>query len=424
MASTSHINQLGYFSESTIGTPPADAAAWVSSGTRVKIVKGSADISGVKRAWVANNNSITSINEKHQNVAGLRNCEASWEQYIHGTGSVTSDTSQVTAITLSNMLQDAWGGQNRTYSTTCTGGTATQPTVAADTGIDEGVFLAFEDQDDADRVHIRRVTAWSTPTVTLDEALPFTPANGDPVHACITIFIDRAALVDSSDGNYRTASYLFDNTKNTGHDEDLWELRGAKPELDLSNIAPRADLPRIGFNAKAGSFAHESLSAPSWTGTPDGEAPLVTGVDTHVWLQDYGTTTQNSVQVWSFSPEVSVPIVPVDTVTALNVNMDGRHAYTTMPADIQVKLSVPFQNAYKDDIEAGTFKVMRYARVAEAGKAWALHFSRMEYMTDPDPQDQTENRALELTLRAHEDTDNASAGDADLWKTPIALILA
>ena len=380
MAASSKPGRVAFFEESTQGTGPADAAAWASAspGDHEFI---SATIETIRVPRLPNENMVDRVFGKNDMVEGIENVEVTTEHYFTSNGVETTATNQITETATMQCFEYGLGGLWRGYSTTCSGGTATIPQLTDNTGVDEGTFWGFEDQDDPGRVHIRRVTSWSDPAATLDEALPFTPASGDPVHACWVAYIDEAALFVGQSG-YTTWSVLFDQTRGVGHADDIYEINGARGELSFSGLG-RGEIPRFSLLHKAGSFQRDHISGPTWVGAPYGVAPTrVTGPDSHVWLQDYGTTTQNSVCATSLAVEVGVPVVPIESITALNVNMPGLCGYGTVNTDTTVELTTLFDSGYKDDVDAGQMKVMRWQIVDAPGSCIALHFSNLEYMED------------------------------------------
>jgi hypothetical protein len=104
--------------------------------------------------------------------------------------------------------------------------------------------------------------------------------------------------------------------------------------------------------------------------------------------------------------------------------MPGLHGWTTAPANTLLTFVTQFDSSFKDDIDAGTYKVFRFQHIADAGSAWAIHLSRCEIQEDPERQDASETTASQVVLRAHPDTTNASAGDANLWESKICIVLA
>lgn len=351
-------------------------------------------------------------------IKGIRNNDSlKIKMNWHGTGAVTANTAQVAQTPLMEILAHCWGGQIRTKSTTCTGGSATVPELASMDTIDEGVFIGFEDQGDPGRVHIRRVLSVAGSAVTLDQALPFTPANGDPAHGTCATYIDEDVLEDSSAGN-RTFAWRLEK----GADEACWEFIGTKANLAIS--CPRNAPPSIELSILAANFRHEILTQETWTQTASGQAPLAIGRDTKFFLQTYGTNTSTDLHTSTITVETGVQSVPIDTVTEVDSRMEGRAGYTVGQAKTFITaVLVPQLNDYEVALQANTFYKCRYAQVAQAGKAWAIHCSRVEICETPKWQSATA-QAVSVKFKAHEDLPNSSASNAKLWRSKIILVQA
>lgn len=423
MATTAHVSHLAYFAESTPGIGPADASAWASSGTLIRHRNDSLDPSSIKRSMLEDTRSRGMIFDQYPKVMGLENCELTFSLPLSGADAETAATSQVALTKLMTLLQSCLGGLSRGYSTTCTGGTATQPTLTSVTGVDEGVFLAFEDADAPDVLHVRRVTALSGSTATLDEALPFTPAASDPVHAVAVVYVDESSLVDAVAAG-RTFSW---HCKRGGPAAGglNYELTGCANELAGIAIG-RDSLAWADLRVQAASFDDPSqASDPTWaSATVYGLAPAPIGPSAHVWLQDYGTTTANAMRVSEFAVEVGVPVSRVESVTEYTSGMQGTATYSTGPADTTVSMTiVPESSTYWSQLNAGTYKVCRFATRRAPGQNIGIHFSRCEIVEDPGYAAAGDVLGAKVMLRAHPDTANAAAATAALWRTKIAILL-
>lgn len=412
-----HKSYLAYYPEVIAqGDGPAD---WNTDGFLVDHLE--ADPSSIAQTLIEDATLNFRAKTKRAKIKGLKNVEGvkvglNW----HGSEIETADTQQVAQTRLAQILKHCMGGQERGYSTTCTGGTAAIPVVAAATGIDEGVFLGFEDQDDPGRVHIRRVVSWNAGglAATLDQALPFTPAADDPVHGCIMTYIDEDVLEDH-EANTNTFSWRLE--KGT---EAVWDLHGCAANFAMS--FPRNAPPRIDLTIMAATWRHENLTKETWTQTPAGKAPLAIGPGTQVFLQTYGTYTDNAYCMGSYAMEPGIAIMPVDTVvTEEGSNMEGRCTYTIGQADTTATVQlVPHDDDWETALQAGTFKVLRYSQVAQAGKSWAIHMSRVEITETPKWQAVSNAQGTNLKFTAHEDLENSNASNAKLWRSTLILVQA
>lgn len=409
---------LAFFEETTQGDGPV-GEDWDGDGVLIDHLE--VDPSAIVQSWVVDATLNTRAKTIRKNIPGLKNVEGvkvglNW----HSVGVETASGNQVSETAHTKVCKHLLGGQQRGYSTTCTGGTASIPVVASGTGIDEGVFLGFEDADDPGRVHIRRVVSWNLGglAATLDQALPFTPANGDKVHACVMSYIDEDVLEDSEDGPY-TWSWRIEKGV-----EAVWNLHGSKANFSMS--FPRNAPPRMDLTVMAATFRHETLTKETWTQTPAGFAPLAIAPDTKIFLQTYGTYTDATYCTSSFAMEPGVLINPIDTVvTAEGSQMEGRCGYTLGQAETTVSVGlVPFDDDWETALQAGTYKTIRYAQVAQAGKAWAIHFSRCEIAETPKWGVLSNAQGVNLKFRCHEDLDNSNAANAKLWRSNIILVQA
>jgi len=334
----------------------------------------------------------------------------------HGTGAVAADTVQVVQTPLMEVLEHCWGGQVRTESTTCTGGTALIPELASTDTIDEGVFIGFEDLDDPGRVHIRRVISITGLAVTLDQGLPFTPANGDKAHGTCATYIDEDVLEDSSAGN-RTWAWRLEKEA-----EAVWEFIGTKANLAIT-LARNAP-PSLELSILAANFRHEVLTKETWTQTASGQAPLAIARDTKLFLQVYGTHTSTDLHNSTISVETGVASVPIDTVTEVDSRMEGRAGYTVGQGKTFITtVLVPQLNDYEVALQANTFYKLRYAQIAQAGKAWAIHASRVEICETPKWM-VANAQASSVKWKAHEDLENSNASNAKLWRSKLILVQA
>lgn len=409
-----HRSWLAYAREATQGAAVAD---WDADGQLVDHLE--ADPGAIAQSLVEDATLNLRAFTKRVFIKGIRNndnlkVKLNW----HGTGAAAADTVQVVATPLMEILEHCWGGQLRTKSTTCTGGTALIPELASVDTIDEGVFIGFEDLSDPNRVHIRRVLAVNALAVTLDQALPFTPANGDKAHGCCITYIDEDVLEDSTAGD-RTFAWRLERSGN----DAVYEFIGTKAQLGIA-FARNAP-PSLELSVFAANFDHETLTKTTWTQTPAGQAPLAIGRDTKLFVQVYGTHTSTDLHCQQMAVETGVPIVPSDTITKVDSRMEGRAGYSIQPADTTLTpVIVPFDDDWEVGLQADTKYKLRYSQIAAAGKAWAIHVSRAEIAETPKFSPVNSVQGVSVKFRAHEDLDNADASNAKLWRSKIILVQA
>lgn len=409
-----HRSWLAFAREATQAAPVAD---WDADGTLLDHLE--ADPGAIAQSLVEDATLNTRAFTKRKFIKGIRNCDnlkvkLNW----HGTGAVTADTVTVVETPMMEVLAHCWGGQLRTKSTTVTGGTALIPELTSVNTIDEGVFIGFEDLGDPGRVHIRRVISVAALAVTLDQALPFTPAMGDLAHGTCMTFIDEDILEDSTAGD-RTFAWRLERS---GTDA-VYEFVGTKAALAIT-LARNAP-PSLELSVMAANWKHQTLTKETWTQTPSGQAPLAIGRDTKLFVQVYGTHTSTDLHCQQMGVETGVPIVPIDTVTEAESLMEGRAGYSIQPADtFLTPVIVPQVNDWEVALQADTMYKVRYSQVAQAGKAWALHASRCEIGETPKFTPVNSVQGINVKFRAHEDLENGAASNAKLWRSKLILVQA
>lgn len=407
MTTSRYPSLLAFAPESEQGTPPDDADAWVSEGTRLRHIGESLDVSGVGQAVVEDMRSQEYIYALEQRVKGLRNTEFPFDAYLAGQGAATTATNQIAANALATLLEHCLGGHHRSNTTVVTGGTAANPTITSATNIEPGCLVFFVDTSAGDNLpHPRRVLAVNTLTLTLDEDLDFTPANGDVMHAMHTLYDDESVLVDSAVGP-TTLSWLVQ--KGLAAALENWQFMGCKTELTKITLA-RGAHPLLSFRTLAANFVGpQSAPSPSWVAAPSGNAPIPTGPATEWQYQTYGNATANRIHKYSFDLTPGVPAIPIDTNSEVESNMQGRQAYTTAPADTIIKLGMEYGNTPWTQFESDTLKYLRFSKLAPAGQHITLYFPRCEQSAPPKRGINGDVSAVDLELRSLPLTTGATA---------------
>lgn len=416
-----------YYVESTQGTGPANGGAWVTAaasiatGARLRHVADSLDVSGLQQATVEDERSQTTVFGKSGKVKGLRNVSFPMGVYLTGSGATTAAASQIAATALSTFLEHMLGGSHRSNSTLLAGGshTTTVINVTATTNLTPGCLVMVEDATDG-TIAVRRILSIASLAVTLDEALPFTPVDGDTVRGMVTCYIDESVLVDSSGAAGRTWSWLLQKGLSGA---EAFEVNGCKTELKTIQLS-RGALPMLQTETMGASFDPPGTApTPTWsTTTIHGNAPVSVGPDSIWTYQTYGTTTLNAIHVNESTIEVGVPVVAVDTNTEVDDGMEGRQGYTTQPADTTIALNVvPMAATPWTDFAADTYKRLRFYKRALNGQIVCVHFSRCHIAEAPKRGTAGAVSSVGLGLVAHPDLDNASASNASLWTSKILI---
>lgn len=411
-----------YWQETTSGTGPANAAAWVSNATRVAPVRGSVDVSGIGEAIVPDERSRERVFDVDEGQHGIDNPEFPMEFQFEVLDAVTADTSQAAATGQTTLLGHILGGQERGYSTTAAvagAHTGTAIELTATTGMDEGQFIAvaLAGHTDTTACHLRRITGLAAAVATVDQAFPVTPQDGDVVNAVITCYIDQDDLLDSSVNN-TTLSWLLQRTATGGTAN--WECVGCKSQLDSISLDRGAIAKFVTTTFGGQSTPPDNAPSPSWTAEPAYNAPIVVGPDTQVWFEDYGTTTNTLLDCSSFQITPGVPVVMDPLITEGSTGMEAHGGYTTKPEDTMIELQATWSTAEFTDFEADTLKVLRFSTLRAAGQNIGFSFPRVKIRKVEGVQDGDIWR-VKILCHALEDAYNSAAGNEDLHRSKMAI---
>lgn len=413
---TIHRNWLAFYPETTVCTPPA---SWANDGVAIEHI--SVDVASIKQTWHADptlEGRAFAVGTRRV-IAGVRNVNATVGIKLHGLGAVTDSGSQVPDTYLAKLLKHCMGGVHRGTSRAVTGGTTTEPTVDDATGIIPNSLVAFEDATspaaaDVGKVHFRRVLSIDTLTLTLDEELPFTPADGDKAHGAVTAYLDEDVLEDavaSANGPHTLSWFVKKAKAGTDH---LWQLEGSVASMQLQGLG-RGELPSIQLAIMAANFRHggaDSLTNPSFSSI-EGHAQLSMGLDVLCSIQDYGTTAINlqDVHQVSFDPGFTRSAVP--TITEKTHRFEGLASWSFQPGDTRFSVTLlPYSDDWYADLHAGQeFRIRLYqpGDGSGAGKGWSLEIPRAQLVETPNRADVEQVHGVALVFQAME-PDNATGG--------------
>lgn len=384
MASSSLPTRLSYFVETTQGSAPAD---WDASGTSVRHIMESLDVSVLQQSMLEDERSQEEILAYDQMIFGIKgggDIEFSFSAYLHGHGDTTgTDETSPTATGLSGMLGNALGATTLGEHTTIVagGGTTSATVLDCDTvdGLEAGDIVGVADADG--NLELRPIDSIASTALTLKYALSFTPDGADRVYSAITASEDEDTLEDSSTGPY-TTSWLIEVGRGSG--QQAWECRGCKLYLTGIELA-RNTPPKLNFTVKVGSFdTPETASGPTWSSDPVGAAGLAIGPNTEVNIQDFGTTTRNCVKAVEMSFTNGVTPMPVPTLTECDDGMPGIGMYSLERQPTEFTLHVaPHSDDWYTDFNAQTLKHVAITRKAPLGSAWMIYFPRAEITQTP-----------------------------------------
>lgn len=420
--------RFAYYAESTAGTPPAD---WDASGTLCEAV--AIDPSGITQSHHQDETleERWSMFQRRNVVHGVKSdAGATSEHYLTGHGQQPAASSSATATWLSGLITHGMGGSDITSTEDITSGTTTTIEVASVTNWEEGAFVAVEDltspaSADDGVAYIRRITDISGVgpyTVTLDEALPFTPANGDIARSCIAHYLDPDVQEDSTGASGRTMSLKIERAG----DRSVWECTGCAATFNLTNLG-RDQQPRISLEWMIGDWeTYATVTKTTWTQSPTNVPARTIGVHTHAFVQEKGTTTQNDLSINALDVQPNIPRASIDQINESSFGMHARAGYT---ADAEQATTVQITTAshgidWEDKDQANTRYTVRISQVAGGGYGWAIHMTNCKIVATPVYQQVGPNAGWQLTFQADEEDDNAGASTPHLWRSRIIIVQA
>ncbi len=429
-----HRNEIAFFQETTVNTPPAD---WGASGVAIEHL--SADPSSIKQIWIDDPTleaRIMAVGTRDK-IAGIRNSDLTVGLKLHGVGAETADGAQVANTYLAKILKHTMGGCHRGTSRSVTGGTAIAVEVDDSTGIEVGSLVAFEDLTspaaaNTGRVHFRRVLsidAGPPIVLNLSSALPFTPANGDAAHAAIAGYLDEDVLEDAvaSAGGPHTLSWFVKKRK-SGTDH-LWELTGSVASMQVQGLS-RGELPSIQLGIMAANFKHggaDSLTLPTF-GTPEGHAQLSMGRNLLCSIQAYGTTALNLQDVNQVAFEPGFARSKLETTTEKTHRFEGLASYSVTPGKTKFTCTLlPYSDDYYASLQAGQkFRIEFYmpGDGSGAGKGWCIHIAKAQLVETPARAVVGDGQGVQLVFEAQEPDDCTGGSLENLKRSKFLIGLA
>lgn len=424
-------NLVGFYPEVTPCAPPA---SWTNDGTFIEHLK--CDTAGIKQVIMTDPTLETRVSSvgKRLKIKGLRNCEAAIDIKMHGTGEVTGDGVQVAETYLSTILEHCMGGIVRGYATTLTGGTAVIPEVDDATGIVPGMMLFFIDTTAPANINAgkpipRRVLSVDGLEVTLSEALPFTPLNGDIVAGTISIHPDEEFLLDAV-ANDGTFAWFIQKTKpGSGGTKLLWVIEGSVASFSLQNLS-RGQLPSIALSIMGANFRHGGVDGLTNVTPPtiEGKPQLSMGRDAQCSIQNYGTTAINLVELNQCSFDVGFTRERQETTVENIDRFEGTASYTLKPGSTKFTCTLfHYDDAWYQKLEQGQeFRINFYQPGPGngAGSAWCLHVPRAQLINTPGRADVNESHAVTLEFEAMEPDDCTGGSNVELEKSVFLLAMA
>lgn len=424
-------NYLGFFAETTPCVPPG---SWQNNATWIEHLK--SDVAGIKQVIMTDptlEGRWMSVG-KRKKIKGLRNCEFACEVKLHGTGAVTADGDTVEQTYLGTILKHCMGGIHLGNSTTLTGGSTTVPEVDDATGIIPGMLLAFQDitapnQENAGKLHFRRVLSVDTLAVTLSEALPFTPANTDIVAGTITAHVDEEYLEDAVAAGGTFAWFIQKTKAGSGGTDHLWVIEGSVASFSLQNLS-RGQLPSLALSVMGANFRHGGVDGLTNVTPPAivGSAQLSMGIDVQCSIQNYGTTAIGEVDVNQCSFDVGFVRDRIETTTENIDRFEGTATYSGKPGSTKFTVTlVNYDDAWYSKLESGQeFRINSYqpGPGKGGGFGWCLHVARAQLINTPARADVNSVHGVSLEFEAMEPDDCEGGSNVELEKSVFLLALA
>lgn len=408
----SHATTLAIYFESAIGQPPGfvelttpqgTAAAWASAeGTdafRLRPI--AAPNEWMVRGMIEDPTLTQRLFQKYQAIPALTQADGgSFTLTVHGSGSTTADGVQITEIADMKVWEHCWGGLKRGYTTAV----ATLPSSSTDfdvdsaTGLEPGMFIAIEDADAPGLLWPVRVLTVSGTSITTDRDLPFSIAEGDVVHAMATAYVDDSHLTNLADANYSTISVMVQKGSNT------WLAVGAHASCTGVEF-PDGDVPRANFNVDSGATfvpGRNTPGAPSWSGTVQGQPGKAIGARTYLFIQEFGSTTDDCFDARVTGIDPGVPISPINVNTQCG-QLEGRAGYLAGPGDTLLNATVFLNAEWATGFDDQTYYTVTYCQVGAPGEVWAFQLPKCQIQMDPVYTDDSNTQWHALTFLGHEE---------------------
>ncbi len=416
-----------FYAEPSPCTPPADFAA---DGTRIEFI--SINLDGVKQELLVD----PTAEDRHFAVGtrarrpGRRNGTFSLVTKMHGTGTITADGDTVAQTYLGTLLAHCMGGVHLGTARVITGGSATVPELDSVTGIVPGCMLAFEDASTpADRYDgfpvCRRVLSITGLAVTLSEALPWTPAADDPVHPCVTLYLDAHVLRDATAAAGTLCWYV-----RHGDDESLnYRLDGCVLSPKIEGLAP-GGLPSINFEGMCANFLQgtaDGLADIADLGTAEGEPQLSMSLDVTLSIQEVGTTTVNLIDPAAIAFEPGYARSKVETVGSSIHRFHGLATYSVTSGQTKFNVTVAeHTNEWYAGLQTGKryrITLTQPGAGAGAGAGFCIHLPNARLVETPGKTAVGDNHGMTLAFEAAEAADTTGGSNVNLQKSRFVIAL-
>lgn len=420
---------ISFYKEPSPCTPPAN---WPNDGTAIEYV--SCNLDGVTEELLEDPTAEAregAVGNRHR-VKGRRNGTFTVVCKMHGVGTVTASGATVAQTALGELITSCYGGAHLGTSHVIVGGSATAPELNSVAGIVPGCMLAFEDissptlENDGFPV-CRRVLSvdGDTKVITLSEALPWTPAADDPVHACITVYRSSHILRDAVAAGQTYCWYI-----KHGDTADLqYRLDGCAHSGSIEGLS-LGGLPTFTINGQNANHVHgaeEGLTDIADLGEPEGFPQLGMGLDMTLSIQEVGNTAPNIVVANAVEFDAGTVRSKVESVTKRDFRFHGLATYSL--ARGQTTLSVTLAE-YDNDWLAGLNANKRYRVTLTqpgagggAGSGFCIHLPNAHLVSTPGKTAVGDNHGTTLVFEASESNDTIGGSNVDLQKSRFLVAL-
>lgn len=411
------------FQESTFATGPV---SWNSQTAFLCI---DPDTSGLQQASIENQNYRQRPGATREKVPALRSgSSVPFGLYAHarGTDDIADEAANATTYYLADFLRNAWGGRRLGRCSGLDSGTASAPVLDTGEGAswDSGDWGFFIDATTG-RGEFVRVESLSTDTITPTFDLSFTPDAGgaDVVGAVIVNYFNWPALVNRSDSDHISHSFLFAGDPDGSDGNDVVSVNGCKLNITGIEGLEAGNAPQFKVEALVTRFTNEALSHPTGIADPVGEAPVVTSTATDTFVRIAAVDASFSGAVEAQSITVT-PGVTWQRVTGVG-GIEGVFGHTVQGFDdSMLEIVVPFDDAWMSAWEARTQYHVLIQIGVEQGVAIGWYAPRCELAEDPQRTVTVDLASVTLKFRCLEDdrTTTATGDQLELYRSKLVYL--
>jgi hypothetical protein len=367
-----------------------------------------AQTESLKRAYIENENITVRAADVHPKIRGvLSGATSQIASYIYGARSGhAAAEAQAEDDALDLILRSGLGGSYNGFAADLVGGTAALPEVDVGQGanLDPWMWGYFVDVSTGlGYFRLIESVAGDVLTMAPGHTLPFVPAVGDTMRATKARYFSPPVNEDPGHASHTTLAMLLAGA----NPEDLYELRGVKPDLQFGPIEQGAPT-KVTFPIKLCNFAHEGLGPFDLAYTLQGSPGTVVGAGTRTtcWMSPADTLLATQ-QFWG----AITPNLAVEHAAIMGPNgNEGVHGWGLAESSYKtggVDLAVPFDASWRAAAEAET----EYHLLIQVGNAitdgvWGLYFPRLSFNEDAGPgEDDNRRRQSNLQFMARERQD-------------------